>query len=184
MISQSQLNNSMRKLFELDAKNYKENGTIFERPSARAIIIKDGKLAMVYSQKYDYYKFPGGGIDKNETKEEALIREVAEEAGLVVINDSIKEYGIVTRKEKGKEADMLLQQNYYYFCDVENRIIEQKLDDYEDEEGFILKWVNPIEIVDTNYNHDHKEKNTDRGRSMMGREARVIEMLIFEDLIK
>ncbi len=174
----------MRVLLELDYKDYNENGNIGKRPSARGIIINGNKIAMVYSYKYDYYKFPGGGIDKNETKEAALIREVAEEAGLVVINDSIKEYGIVTRKEKGKEADMLLQQNYYYFCDVENRIIEQKLDDYEDEEVFILKWVNPIEIVDTNYNHDHKEKNTDRGRSMMGREARVIEMLIFEDLIK
>ena len=174
----------MRLLFELDYKNYKENGTVFRRPSARAIIINGNKLAMVYSQKYDYYKFPGGGIDKNETKEEALVREVAEEAGLVVINDSIKEYGLVVRKEKGFDADLAIQENYYYFCEVEDKVTNQKLDDYEDKEGFILKWVNPMEVVDTNYNHDHKEKSTVLGKHMMEREAHVTEMLIFEGFIK
>ena len=42
----------MRLLFEIDYKNYKENGTVGKRPSARAIIIKDNKIAMVYSKKY------------------------------------------------------------------------------------------------------------------------------------
>ena len=72
----------MRTLFTIDLKNYNKNGTKFERPSARAIIIKDGKLAMIHSLKYDYYKFPGGGIKNGEEKENALVREVLEEAGL------------------------------------------------------------------------------------------------------
>ena len=63
----------MRLLFELDYNNYKENGTIRKRPFARAIIIKDNRLAMVYSKKYDYYKFPGGGIEESESNLEALI---------------------------------------------------------------------------------------------------------------
>ena len=82
----------MRLLFEIDYKNYKENGIVGKRPSARAIIIKDNKIAMVYSKKYNYYKFPGGGIKSNEANEDALIREVKEEIGLEVIKDSIKEY--------------------------------------------------------------------------------------------
>ncbi len=51
----------MRILFEMDKKDYVPNGSVFSRPSARAIIIKDGKIAMVYSKKYNYYKFPVGG---------------------------------------------------------------------------------------------------------------------------
>ena len=41
----------MRLLFEIDYKNYKENGTAGKRTSARAIIIKGNKLTMVYSKK-------------------------------------------------------------------------------------------------------------------------------------
>ncbi|MBO5542465.1 MAG: NUDIX domain-containing protein [Acholeplasmatales bacterium] len=80
----------MRLLFEIDLKDYDKKGKAFIRPSARAIIIKDNKVYMVHSLVYDYYKFPGGGIEKNESNIDALIRETAEEAGLVVIKDSIK----------------------------------------------------------------------------------------------
>jgi len=75
----------MRILFEIDKKDYIPNGSVFKRPSARAIIIKDRKIAMVYSKKYNYYKFPGGGIENGECMEDALIREVSEETGLCVI---------------------------------------------------------------------------------------------------
>ena len=117
-----------RILFVVDYRNYKENGTIGKRPSSRGIIIKDNKLGMVYSRKYDYYKFPGGGIDNGETNEEALVREVKEEVGLEVIKSSIKEYGLAIRKEMGKIEDIFVQENYYYFCEVTDNIFDQKLE--------------------------------------------------------
>ena len=72
----------MKKLFIIDLKDYNENMPRFKRPSFRAIIIKNGLIAMVYSKKYDYYKFPGGGIEKNEDILTALKREVLEETGV------------------------------------------------------------------------------------------------------
>ena len=80
----------MRLLFNLDTKDYTSTEHVFFRPSVRAIIIKDGKVGMIHSLKYDYYAFPGGGIESGETQQEALIRETQEEAGLVVIPQSIK----------------------------------------------------------------------------------------------
>lgn len=145
----------MKLLFTMDKKNYKEDGDVFSRPSVRAIIIHDNKIAMVYSKKYDYFKFPGGGIEKEESQTEALVREVKEETGLVVKKDTIKEYGYVIRKEKGDHTDIFLQENYYYLCDVENKVLNQHLDDYELEEGFCLRWVLPSEAINTNLNHDH-----------------------------
>ncbi len=99
----------MRNLFTIDLKNYDINGTKFERPSARAIIIKGGKLAMIHSLKYDYYKFPGGGIKSDEEKETALVREVLEEAGLCVKPKSIKEFGMVHRIQKGDVEEGFLR---------------------------------------------------------------------------
>lgn len=90
----------MRLLFEMDEKDYNHNGRAFVRPSSRAIIIKNNKIYMIHSLTYNYYTFPGGGIEKDETKIDALIRETKEEAGLIVIKDSIKPFGYVHRVKK------------------------------------------------------------------------------------
>ena len=94
---------NMRLLFEIDTKDYDINGKAYVRPSSRCIYIKDGLVAMVHSLKYNYYKFPGGGIDFNETKLDALIRETKEEAGLVIKKESIREYGYVHRIQKAND---------------------------------------------------------------------------------
>ena len=166
----------MRLLFEIDKKNYDNDGNAFIRPSARAIIIKDNKIYMVHSLVYDYYKFPGGGIENNESNIDALIRETAEEAGLVVIKDSIKEYGYVHRVKKAKDSSYsnFIQDNFYYICDVENNILEQQLDDYEDFEQFTLELVDPRIAININRNKEHGPKDLD----MIEREAKVLELLI------
>lgn len=52
----------------------------------RAIIIKDGKLAVMerHKQGRHYFVFPGGGREGSETPEECCEREVLEEFGIVV----------------------------------------------------------------------------------------------------
>ena len=62
----------MRLLFQLDTRDYDPNGKAFVRPSVRGIIIRAGKVGMVHSQKYDYYKFPGGGVEAGESRHQAL----------------------------------------------------------------------------------------------------------------
>lgn len=75
----------MRVLFCMGEKS--ADGRVFVRPSARCIAIEGDRVAMVHSLQYDYYKFPGGGIEPQETREQALVRETQEEAGLLVIPD-------------------------------------------------------------------------------------------------
>lgn len=169
----------MRSLFEIDTKDYDINGTTVSRPSARGIIIKDGKFAMIHSIKYDYYKFPGGGIEQNEQRESALIREVLEETGLDVIPQTIKEYGMVHRIQKGDYEDVFIQDNYYYLCDVEDNVHEQKLDDYEKEEKFTLEYVSPKQVIDANKACASKEAD----QIMLERECKVIGILAQEGYI-
>jgi 8-oxo-dGTP pyrophosphatase MutT (NUDIX family) len=69
--------------------NWWRNG---RRKSARAIIISDGKLLAFLRKRYsrktgewiEYYSIPGGGIDKNESPEQAAERELYEEMGVRV----------------------------------------------------------------------------------------------------
>lgn len=166
----------MRILFEMDKKDYIPNGSVFSRPSARAIIIKDGKIAMVYSKKYNYYKFPGGGIEADESMEDALIREVLEETGLCVIENSIQEYGQVHRVQKGTKEDIFIQDNYYFLCCVKENLEQQNLDRYEADEGFTLEFLNPQLAIDVN----RENILDDVCQVMLEREALVLELLIQE----
>ena len=172
----------MKLLFEMDLKDYEGCTSTWERHSARSIIIRNGKVAMVHSLKYDYYKFPGGGIEGEEDHITTLIREVKEEAGLTVISSTIREYGMVRRIQKGKKAGtVFVQDNFYYFCEVHDGNTGQNLDDYESEEGFTLEYVFPEHAVSTNRYADHGEKNDDDMYALMiEREARVLEMIMSE----
>ena len=166
----------MRKLFEIDFKDYDPGGTKCFRPSMRAIIVRDGRLAMIHSLKFDYYKFPGGGAEEGESPIETLVREVREEAGLTVIPGTVREFGYFYRIQKGRIEDMFIQNNYYYLCDVEEKSTSTDLDDYEAEEGFTLEFVTADEAIQVNSTHFHGELN-DHWAAMLQRETRVLGIL-------
>ena len=172
----------MRLLFELDEKDYSGCTHTFTRDSARSIIIKNDKIAMIHSQKYDYYKFPGGGIEEGESPIEAMIREAQEEAGLKVIPGTVKEYGYVHRIQKSDydPSECFVQDNYYYLCDAVDGVVSQNLDDYEKQESYKLEYIEPALAIDKN----RGVKDCPYNRKMFEREARVLEMLLSEGLIE
>jgi len=133
----------MKELFSIDTHDYNPDGPVFRRPSARAIIERDGKVLVMHSRKFDYYKFPGGGIEQGETPEEALVREVREESGYTVKPETIEEYGSVLRRNRdGKDPEGIFeQQNFYYFCEIGDERVPIVQEEYEIEEGFEPVWV-------------------------------------------
>ncbi|MCQ2538294.1 MAG: NUDIX domain-containing protein [Lachnospiraceae bacterium] len=165
----------MKELFKMDTGDYNPDGKVYSRLSVRGIAIKDGKVLLVHSQKYDYYKFPGGGADEGETYEEALIREVREETGYEVIPESIKEFGSVMRRQKdSKDENCIFEQpNLYYFCEVADKAGDQKLDDYEEEEGFHPVWAEPFAIS----RHNAYVRADDKDSIMIEREAKVLALV-------
>ena len=171
----------MRLLFEMDKKDYGNCTHSFVRNSARSIIIINKKIAMIHSLKYDYYKFPGGGIETGEHPIDAMIRETREESGLVVKPGTIKEYGYVHRIQKSDmdETECFVQDNYYYLCETEERVVSQDLDEYESKETYTLEFVDPETAIKKNRN----VAETPYNRMMFEREARVIELLMDEGFL-
>lgn len=114
---------------------------------------------------------------------DALIRETKEETGLQIRIDSIKEYdGYVHRIQRDDTGatNYFLQDNYYYLCDVLDEMSIQSLDDYEEDEGFILEYVAFDKAIAVNRNHFHE--NTDQ--IMLERDTRGLEMLSDEGFFK
>lgn len=59
---------------------------------AAAVIVKDGKILLLRRVKEgwgEYWVFPGGGVERGETPEQAMIREVEEELSLHVTEQSL-----------------------------------------------------------------------------------------------
>lgn len=143
----------MRLLFEMDKRDYDNCTHRFVRNSARSIIIREKKIAMIHSLKYDYYKFPGGGMEGEESPVRAMIRETREEAGLVVRPDTVKEYGYVHRIQKSDK----MQRNALYRITITtsamlNETVAQCLDNYEAMESFTLEFVEPHIAIQKNRN--------------------------------
>ena len=129
----------MRLLFTIDPKDYDPDGKGFVRDSARARIVRGGKIAMVHSLKYDYYKFPGGGIDEGEFIEEALRRELVEEAGYEV--SIVSPLGRVIEERHWSNMHGV---DFYFLCHPE-KAVANRLTDGETEKGLKLVWFDSID---------------------------------------
>lgn len=84
------------------------------RIGARGIVIRDdGKIAVFYKTTTNQYKLPGGGLEGDETLEEAFKREVLEETGCEV--EIIKKLGITEEYKtltKFKQISCICRKSY------------------------------------------------------------------------
>lgn len=79
--------------------------------AARAIIVENGKMLVMYRNKYssEYFTLVGGRVNEGETTDEALIREVREETGLTVT---------AARLVFVEEQPAPYNSQYIYLCEV------------------------------------------------------------------
>ncbi len=123
---------------------------VIGREAVRALIIQDGKILMVGSNKGDF-KFPGGGIEDGEEHEEALQREVEEETGFIVSKIKRKLGEITERRIDKYEAGSVFQMSsYYYLCQLSEEEGRQHLDVYEKALDFCPHWLAIDEAIVAN----------------------------------
>ncbi len=70
----------LRKIYFKQSKNRIE----FMDKRTVAVIIKDGKILLMHRIKNgrEYFVFPGGGVEKDESIEDGIVREIKEELSL------------------------------------------------------------------------------------------------------
>ncbi|MGF9770077.1 NUDIX hydrolase [Bacillus albus] len=129
------------------------------RNRGAAIIVQEGKIALIkrIREGETYYVFPGGGIEEDETAEEATKREVYEELGVHIEVEQL----IAKVEYKGTE--------YYFNARITDGVFGSgKAAEFElkDRGSYIPLWlpiheleevnIKPYEVIGSIFNHYKK----------------------------
>lgn len=127
------------------------------RQAARAVVFdKEGKIALLFVSKKNYHKLPGGGVEKDESLEEALRRECREEIGC-----EIKIMGEIGMTVEYRTKFKLKQESFCYLAEVEGEKGSSAFMDDEIEDGFSVLWIGfdeAIKILEADQPDDYEGK--------------------------
>ncbi len=135
-------------------------GRTFLRLATRAIVVRNGKILMLYTARYDDYSLPGGGVDDGEDIIVGLMRELQEETGAQNIRNIIP-FGVYEefRPWYKPEYDTVHMRSYCYFCDIDEELGETQFESYEVTNGMKPVWLS---IDDAIAHNEHTLANSDK----------------------
>jgi 8-oxo-dGTP pyrophosphatase MutT (NUDIX family) len=121
------------------------------RFASRGVVLKDDKILLVHLKKTDEYKFPGGGVETDESLIESLRREMLEEAG-VHLKEVVKELGYIDqiKTDKYDKNQIFCMRSHYYLVHIEDEVTDIQLSQSEQRLGFRPVWVSINEAINTN----------------------------------
>ena len=127
------------------------NKSIFTRLATRGIAIQDESILLLYTERYEDYSLPGGGLDKGEDKVEGMIRELSEETGAQnIIN--VRPFGAYEEYRPWYKPDYDIQHmiTYCYTCDINKELGASNMESHEIRNGMSASWVNIHEAIEHN----------------------------------
>ena len=139
----------MKKILVLDEQNYDSSLDAIYRIAVRGIIFVDGKLLLIQSAKGDV-KFPGGGQEADEDDLTTLTREVLEETGYHIFEETVREFGEVEEIRLSKEGKVWHQLSRYYFCDISQGQSACSYTESEQALGFKQVWLTLEQAINAN----------------------------------
>lgn len=147
------------------------------RYGARGIVIReDGKIALLNKVNKNAYKLPGGGIEDNETPEEAFKREILEEIGCII--DIINKIGTT---EEYKTKIKFKQVSHIFVGKVIDDTHKLNLTQKEKEEGAKLVWVTPqdgLKLINECYDRLKATNISYSGMFVALRDKKILELYI------
>ena len=161
------------KILDIIGDNYFGKWTT-ARTGCRAVIIKDGKILMSYETKNDQWMLPGGGLEENETDEECVIREVAEECGVVIRSSPC----VLQIDEYYEDCKWL---NKYFLAEVTGET-DRHLTETEIEAGMEPRWMPLGEIFQIFSTHQEYEGVDEMRRGMYYREYTALREILLSEL--
>ncbi|MBS3679838.1 NUDIX domain-containing protein [Ornithinibacillus massiliensis] len=104
------------------------------------------KVLTVYTSRGDYF-LPGGGIEKDESFQECLHREILEETGYSVSIGSF--IGEANRYFQSTKNEPILNEGYFYLAALLNKLQEPI------EEDHFMKWIDINDVEELLFHEHH-----------------------------
>lgn len=123
---------------DIGEKVYKTNEPNVRKAVRTILFNEKGEIAILHKKNKNEYKLVGGGIEENENMEEALRREVNEEAGCEI--KDVVEFGYV---EELRTVNNFMQISYVFISRVQKDKKQLNLTKQEQAEGAELCWFLP-----------------------------------------
>lgn len=122
--------------------------TLFERSAARGIVLRGENILLLYTEHYQDYSLPGGGIDEGEDEVAGLKRELQEETGAQGVTN-VREFARYDeyRPWYKPNADIIHMISYCYVCDIDEELGETSFESYEIKNGMKPLWVNIFKAI-------------------------------------
>jgi ADP-ribose pyrophosphatase YjhB (NUDIX family) len=125
-----------------------ENKSIFTRLSTRSIALQGTSILLLYTERYEDYSLPGGGLDLDEDQIDGMMRELNEETGAKDIKN-IKPFGVYEEYRPWYKEDYDVQHmvSYCYTCDISKELGVSKMEAYETKNGMKAVWIDIHEAI-------------------------------------
>lgn len=141
------------------------------RKTARGILLNDeGLCAVIYAKNWTLHLLPGGGMEEDETPEEALRREMLEETGCHV--QGVQLLGVV--EENRAHADFT-QLSYYFVAYTAGEAQAPMLTEEEEQGGAQVQWHT---LQQTLHLIEAPEHDTAQRKFLQARDAAVLRWYI------
>jgi 8-oxo-dGTP pyrophosphatase MutT (NUDIX family) len=124
------------------------NPRALKRRAARGIVVRDDRILLLFTERYNDFSFPGGGVDEHEDLAQGLRRELEEETGAQGIN-ILKNYGFIEefRPYHKPEFDFMHMISHFFVCEVDPELQQTRMESYEHANGMRPLWVNLHEAL-------------------------------------
>ncbi len=133
------------------------------RVGARAILKVNDTYCLIYNKHWNLYTLPGGGVEADESYEDALKREVLEETGFSIKNIQ----KTVVLKEHFHDS---IWHHHFFYCEADGDKQAPVLTQEEKNAGMTTVFKTLDEVLDCFLNHetDHLHSNAIYNREFIG----------------
>lgn len=123
-------------------------GAILTRRAARGIVLRETLILLLFTERYNDFSFPGGGVAEGEDLMDGLRRELEEETGASNVRVQ-RNYGYIEELRPHWQPGFALMNmtSHFYFCDIDPELRATKMEDYEKANGMRPIWVDLEEAI-------------------------------------
>ncbi|MFN4185934.1 MAG: NUDIX hydrolase, partial [Hyphomonas sp.] len=139
----------IKKLVHPDAEA--RTGAILTRRAARGIVMRETSILLLFTERYNDFSFPGGGVTEGEDLIDGLRRELEEETGASNVRVQ-RDYGYIEelRPHWQPGFDLMHMTSHFFFCDIDPNLRATKMEHYETANGMRPVWVRLDEALAQN----------------------------------